>query len=150
MSPLWNPIGWNHNVKKPNWSKFQRKVTLLGQSVGQRNLIGWCTPPPKFHWLKPSCQETLLDEISTKNNFTGPNYRLQKSDWLICLPARNPIGWNRNVKKSYWSKFRPKVTLLDQSVDQRNLIGWCATLPETPLVETAMSKNPIGRNLDQK
>ena len=149
---------------KPHWLKPQCQKTLLVEIPTKNNLTGpnytvkksdWLiclSAPPllKSHWLKPPCQETLLVEIPTKNNLIGLSCRPKKSDWLICPPSWNPIGWNRLVNKSYWSKSRPKITLLGQITGQRNLIGWFAPSLKSHWLEPQCQKTLLVEIPDQK
>jgi hypothetical protein len=91
--------------------------------------------------------KTLLYE---KENNIDSNCDFSAQVFLRTRLVRQ-IRWDRNVKKPYWSKSRPKITFLDWITGQRNLIGWIAPPPpEILLVETAMSKNLIGRSPVQK
>ena len=136
-----NPIGRNSRPK----------ITLLGQTIGKINLIGWCALLLKSHLLKPQCQKTVLVEIPIKNNPTGPNYGRKKSDWLI-LPPSPP--------KSCWLKPQCQKSLLVEISAKNNLIGsnhwlkksdWLICSPPwNPIGWNCNVNNPIGRNPDQK
>jgi hypothetical protein len=62
----------------------------------------------------------------TQNNLPRPSYSLKKSDWLKYSPPPNAeilLVETAMLDNPYWSKPRPKITFLDQTMASRNLIG---------------------------
>jgi hypothetical protein len=94
--------------------------------------------------------------------YFSPSADIQASRELMVVKVFSiPIGWNRNVKKRYLSKSRPKITFLNRTTGQRNLIGWFVPPPlksywlkpqcqKTLLVEIPTKNNlrlPFGQHL---
>ena len=69
------------------------------------------------------------------------------SMWTVSDSSQSVIGLLRSATPDCLLLW---ITLLGWITDQRNLIGWIPPPPEILLVETAMAKNLVGRNLDYR